>query len=424
MIEIMRMRSLCLAGLLSALGTGAMAADGPWSQSQASELDQLVNDHPDDFAGLSVDEKSGKIVVLHARSRDKAAIEKLLAGTSKPFRSNAALAGQGPDKKERTWKIETRPVTRSLRELEKVFARIDKAEPWQSMVQPVLVGWAIDTDNNVVVVNVTEVSPALAATANRLFGAAVELREVPRDNIRYTRSNDTTPWYGGIPIQGSIPDAVLTSQIGQCTAGFAVTESLEFFQGLLTAGHCFGDAAIISQKSDNKERVGMVMARELKSGGLDYALVGWGPQDPKFGTGTGYGTRVWLTENRTMGHVSDQVLLLVPSVGTVVCFNGAFTGERCNAKISSMTSCQVLTPWTSTCSLVTVVSTDGRRIAGRGDSGGPVYTHFGDTTFVPRGLIVGGNADGTVVYYHQLKTIFSALQGSASVGGFPWKVIR
>jgi len=404
----MTVRTAFVHACLATFGiSAASAADVTVLPSQLEALEQLVAESPDDFAGVSVDETERKIIVRHSRNSDPYRIREALTALKKSKRRDA----------EQSWSVEMRPVTRSNRQLEWTFDRMLRVEPWATLVRPVLSGWEIDVEENVVAVNVTAITPDLRDAARRAFGATVELRLVADLNSNYSRSNDYAPWYGGIPVQGTFPNAIYASDLELCTAGFPVSEPGGAITGLLTAGHCFGQGAAIRQPSDN-EWVGGILAREKTNNGLDWALIGFG---------TSYGSRVWITESSSLRINNPQsasgVAMLAAQVGTIVCFNGARTGEKCNARISSMNSCQATDQFTVTCKLITVKSTDGNRIAQRGDSGGPVYRKMSNL-MLPEGIIVAGNGAGTTVFYHSIKTVLKAIEAHPYVGGFgAWFVI-
>jgi hypothetical protein len=267
-------------------------------------------------------------------------------------------------------------------------------------------------------VNVTAITPELRDAASRAFGAAVELRLVPNRGGHYSRSNDWAPWYGGIPITGLFPGAFWATDIELCTAGFPVSDPTGAITGLVTAGHCFGQGAAITQPSDG-EWVGGILARQQNNMGLDWGFLGFG---------AGYGNSVWINQSTPLlinNPSSSQGVVTFPAqVGTVVCFDGATTGEKCNARITSLNSCQPGDLFSFTCNLVTVQSTNGKKIAGHGDSGGPVYRKVSNL-IVPEGIIIGGNGSaGTTAWYHSIDTVLNALAVDPFVGGFgPWHVI-
>ncbi|HYM35562.1 MAG TPA: S1 family peptidase [Steroidobacteraceae bacterium] len=386
----------------------ARSADVSLLPSQIETLSALIKDRPDDFAGLSIDEAAHKIIVHHAAISDPVRIRELVTTLPGLRRSNV----------EQPWSVELRAVSRSHRQLKFAFDRILKVEPWATQVRSVLAGWEMDVERNVVAVNVTAITPELRDAATRTFGSAVELRLTETRGGHYSRSNDWAPWYGGIPIMGLIPDAFLANQLGLCTAGFPVSDPTGAITGLITAGHCFGSGDAVTQQSDG-EWVGGIIAREDSPNGLDYELIAFGDS---------YGNKVWISEHSALfinNPDSSQGIVTFPAqVGTAVCFDGARTGEKCNAKITSLDSCQVNDNFSYTCSLVTVKSTDGKKIAGPGDSGGPVYRRT-SSLILPEGIIIGGNGSaGTVVWYHPVGTILNALANYPIVGGFgPWHVI-
>jgi len=406
------LRSIVVAALAS-LGPFAISAvfgaEDVLHSSQIEALNKLIEERPDEFAGISIDEEQGKIVVRHSSGNDPYRMREMIGALPRVSRRMA---------REQSLSIELRPVARNHRQLEMVFQRLLQSEPWARLAKPVLTGWEIDVEKNVVAVSVKSITPELRQAATRTFGSAIELRVETNNNTQYSRSNDFAPWWGGIPIRGLIPFAVFANEIAECTAGFPVSEPGGAITGLLTAGHCFGKGNAITQKSDN-EWVGAILERGNSNMGLDFALVGFGD---------GYGDRIWTSENtaRLINNSSSPngVAAFPVQVGTVVCFNGAKTKERCAGKITSLNSCKVVDAFTTTCGLVVTKATDGTKMAGVGDSGGPVYRKSG-TLVLPEGIIIGGNGSaGTEVWYHPIGKVLKEIEKSPDIGGFgPWHVI-
>jgi hypothetical protein len=219
--------------------------------------------------------------------------------------------------------------------------------------------------------------PAVQALTTRNgAGPRVQVRSAPALD-QTSRWNDNVPFYGGAAIQFSSGSG--------CSTGFAVRRlTLGFIPhsyGLLTAGHCgsTGDRAV----NGNNISMGLVTddydSRDIMIVGnvLDLPLVGGRMYDG--GVHTGEFTKP------VKGTMSSHV-------GNFVCTSGAYSGARCNIKVTHVNQAatnergQVVWP------LVRAAEQSGQNAAGEGDSGGPVFGLSGsqNENVIAAGTIVGG----------------------------------
>jgi hypothetical protein len=191
----------------------------------------------------------------------------------------------------------------------------------------------------------------------------------------FGRSNDSPPYWGGAVWKKSM------NGIGICSTGFAITHGGQ--TTMLSAGHCaWNGDGVWDGGGDPMGWVQNVRAfrdiLEIASGNNWFA-------------GRIYNGTPGVNEfsNPVTGASTNHV-------GDYICTSGAFSGTRCNIKITEVDEAVYLAGnWYGL--QVEAEQQADTNAAGQGDSGGPVFRVNADpTTVSARGTITGGDG-GTVV---------------------------
>jgi hypothetical protein len=200
-----------------------------------------------------------------------------------------------------------------------------------------------------------------------------------------TRLDDGSPFKGGARLVGP----GLKGKTVDCTSSFAVKDSANKTY-LVTAGHCFaqGPTKYITGGTDLTLTgvVGSVSWNGLTSGKkIDAELIRTDAAgyvyDGAYNDGNGY--------NKPVAGSSNTV------VGMHVCVSGSFSGVACNAKVTSRGYAYQAEGLPYPVVGDMIGATDGKAIAGEGDSGSPVFTvtpadNYRRDTVV--GILSAGNA--------------------------------
>lgn len=223
-----------------------------------------------------------------------------------------------------------------------------------------IVEWGPDEITNTLRLAVVDPSPSTVSILTAAFGADVEIQAVaePEQDSAFSRWDDYSPWTAG----GEINDGS-----GSCTSGPGILRNGTRY--LLMAAHCFANGAYVYNGS---EYVGKKNWIDIRDGGTDTAIL----------TGTGSGTM--FTSDTAITTMSSTPW--TSTVGSYVCFNGAYSGEQCGSlKVIATNYCTDITG-RLTCGTATA-GKDGAAPAGHGDSGGPV--HIVSPRWAYAGTIVG-----------------------------------
>ncbi|MCU1676052.1 MAG: hypothetical protein JWM93_810, partial [Frankiales bacterium] len=193
---------------------------------------------------------------------------------------------------------------------------------------------------------------------------------------------------------------------GSCTSGIPVIKSGVSY--VLTAGHCFDGAnpTVVVNGMVNKGTVTADSSRTYIGawsayvdqpnfyGGYattttntDSALINARSSGLVF-------TTAWPYETTAKAHLSGYQ---TDYPGKIVCTSGAFSGQVCNIQVRTVNtiSCvgqpTIQDPRETACSIgaSTGDQLDGRAAAGKGDSGGPVYSWSGSAIYAA-GIISAG----------------------------------
>jgi streptogrisin C len=237
--------------------------------------------------------------------------------------------------------------------------------------------------------------PVSAEQIEAAVGLPVELRIVTQKAERSTRTNDTSPYYGGARLN--------YGTTGYCSAGVPIKTG--GVTRLLTAGHC--PTGIFT---NNGTTVGMMYTTSLPGNAHiygDFQLLG--------STTSSYGSRVFS------GVMSSSSSLAITggnwtngSVGQAVCVSGATTAQTCRYYATNWGRITDFNDGIMTYPLVEMRhdSTGGSGYDSNGflpgDSGGPCYWSDGNGGVIATGIVTGGlpNAGGTTAYFcSQLKGV-------------------
>ena len=233
-----------------------------------------------------------------------------------------------------------------------------------------------------VVSSLTELSGAPPAQRQ-----AVSLMKLLRSTIvdTYNRRDDITPYWGG---------AGITNFSSICSTGYTVEDSAGT-ELMVTAGHCYATATLVSSESGNNQ-LGTVTLRRLPtvSGDpLDMELIGGSTYDDNIYTG-----------GVTSTTSADVVAAGTAYVGyTNYCHSGRTTGEACGHTSQSITA-QVCT--SSGCKSPVIEFTGGVMVQG-GDSGGTFYAKDSGGGVWVRGHILATN--GVTGWAEPYTSVASAL---------------
>jgi hypothetical protein len=339
-------------------------------------LHALTRDAPEEFAGVTVDEKRGVATVYVVDSRYSGAFKRLYERTHQRLRFPT-------DDLE----IEYKVVARDQSSLERVKEDITSNQSWAERVGGKIYQWGVSPDKNVVSVGVEEVTPELERAANERFGSSVELFETAPTERTASRVHDIQPFWGGSPINDGT---------SLCSSGFAVFSQINGQRGMLTAGHC---GALDANIFHDGQFFGKLTARALTNNGFDRGIVLNATYDPLIWTGSFPPTGPF---NSTSAEFVVSFRLVTK--GQSVCVDGSQHGEICGVTVGDQDICRNF-PNTSppnTCHL-TRVEKSGTIIIGGGDSGGPVFARVtGGVSAV--GIIVAKPTDNASVgFIHEMR---------------------
>lgn len=192
------------------------------------------------------------------------------------------------------------------------------------------------------------------------------------------RFNDYAPWYGG--------DGVLSSAGGYCTTGFsAVYNSAPV---MLTAAHCGGVGSAFGNGPRNNGSYDAMGSSVYSNSSTDVAAISVSSTTNTINIGSALAP----TEMNVSGWRS-------PIWGQYLCQSGSYTGEVCGLMVLDTNQQQCVTWYLGSCiawqgPLADVINSagSGSYAAGKGDSGGPVYSRDASSLFA-KGLMHGQLTD-------------------------------
>ncbi|MEV4574900.1 trypsin-like serine protease [Nonomuraea jabiensis] len=190
------------------------------------------------------------------------------------------------------------------------------------------------------------------------------------------RWDDTPPYWGAAEfhLENDVDD--------NCTTGFAIRPNTSSDQTyLLTAAHCSpGNTTVIAGDENSKRDLG-VIEWNFRRANDDIELI------TAKASGMIYNNNGAAEfSNPVMGSIRDQV-------GNFVCTSGAFSGTRCGAQVTDVDLALWLRIQAWQYPVVRATSSDGKAIAGEGDSGSPVFQVNPNNTnqVYASGILTGGD---------------------------------
>lgn len=203
------------------------------------------------------------------------------------------------------------------------------------------------------------------------------------------RANDSIPWWAG---------DFITDYTNSCTSSFGAHNNSNGYDYIITAGHCLFGGHDIYNSSDcyagapcgGGSLMGHVYTSYFGSstnGYRDEAVARVGNAQTQGAswrdTGTGY---VFIKKSESA------------QPGQLLCISGAYSSQRCGyVSTANYMSCETYDGGKS-CRLIEMNSYDGNVIAGKGDSGAPVYRALSGSA-IPNTNGQGVAADGMFVVF-------------------------
>lgn len=362
------------------------------------EAERLAEENPKDFGYAWVDREKGSVVLDAVSPRGRA-----LAAEMQTRR------GQGRGRPE------VRAVRKDQATLEDLKHEvIDLGGPlredgaWRSEVDP---------ENGRVVLTVTGLSDASAAELVRRYGTEQVAVRVDPDRPEVdvqSRTNDTSPFYGG---------ARINTPVGGCSNAFSWYSGTTSY--MLTAGHCASSGGSISTPA---MAMGLVTATSRENwhstAGTQY-LTGQSVYrgdialihvpSPRSTTARMFRGDINSSSSALVGEMWSRR----PQSGDQYCTGGTRSGEVCGWTVDAA---RVDIRYSSGAVVRNAVSSRSKQgwCTRPGDSGGPVYTVRPDGKVAAKGIISGGGGGGSDYYgglFDQCTQIFTDIY--EAYYGFP-----
>lgn len=287
-----------------------------------------------------------------------------------------------------TWRSVANPIGTLETAQDQVSSDIDS---WQAQRVDIQ-SWGPDISTGLLNIELGNYTDSAAAQLTAAYGSnLVEVAPAHTNGMptqfAMNRYNDSLPWWGSDEL-GDYPGR--TYGHADCTAGAGLHDASGTYY-VTTAGHC-GAAGHVFY--NGQTRLGSILRRSYaQRGPTDAALIkvtsgfyvydGFHIDPPQPGEYSDY-----AHYSRVIGAKTTAV-----AKGTLVCYDGANSGQMCDAKVVNPSRCQLFdggTPYAHTaCGLVETYRVYAA--AQPGDSGGPVYQGRSATTVVIFGQIVGGD---------------------------------
>lgn len=339
-------------------------------------LHALTTDAPDEFAGVTVDEKRRVATVYVVDNRYSAAFKRLYERTHQRLR----FPTDDLD-------IEYKVVARDQASLERVKEDITSDQSWAERAGGKIYQWGVSPDKNVVSVGVEEVTPELERAAKERFGSSVELFETEATERTASRLHDTQPFWGGSPI---------TDRISLCSSGFTVFNQVNGQRGMLTAGHC---GALDATMLHDGQFFGTLTARTLVNNSFDRGVV----------LGASYDPLIWTGSFPPQGPFNSTSAEFVVSFrlvtkGQSICLDGSQHGEVCGVTVGDQDICRNFpnSSPANTCHL-TVAQKSGSFIVGGGDSGGPAFVRVTGGVSAVGIIVAQQTGNPSVALIHEMR---------------------
>jgi hypothetical protein len=223
----------------------------------------------------------------------------------------------------------------------------------------------------------------------------VRLAQSERGERRVSRTNDTSPFYGGGRTRTLFPTYVLL-----CTTGFYIN-STTYGTVMVTAGHC--------SEGNNGKKV---------NNGNDTASLGSTEgvhlPDPDLGLidGSDYAAATFgAGDQTTWKSVTESAN---PAIGVTYCQYGATSLRRCYQYASLTEHFCDTAGCTYSLAYAYGPSGPGGSLGSGGDSGGGVFRELTSTTVGARGIVIARGCDATQceAWDHKRQTILSTFSAT------------
>lgn len=170
---------------------------------------------------------------------------------------------------------------------------------------------------------------------------------------------------------------------------------------MATAGHCGPNGAHWYQgyrdPADGRVYVsgsmGNTYASHYGGGAIDAAMI----------SGSSYAPSIWTSSTSSLP-IAGQAAV---GHGTSVCTGGSFTGFVCGGTVDLVDICVNYTDGNTVCGQDRANA--AYRLVQSGDSGGPTVVNNGGSSASMAGIISGGTASGTSVYFTHINRVVNTL---------------
>jgi len=270
---------------------------------------------------------------------------------------------------------------------------------WMEGLERLNIGYGLNPETSQWDVSLPPERRDVGERLKQILGGAVNIEYEELTLNAGSRDEDVSPHYGG----AALTDVKGTDHI--CTS-MATVQLPNGDKGSVTAGHCF--------RNDDKVFSGGVRYGTAKgrSGYPEKDMVRIHPSG-----GDTFHKKVWITPDEPAAvYVAGSSNM---SNGQYHCSSGATSLRLCGHEVNSVnyTLCMTDQWGISGCrqNLTRSISynlyVDGGFIVAQGDSGAPLYTHRWPEIDI-RGMLVGGNINGTRMFGHKINEIKNHLQVS------------
>jgi hypothetical protein len=349
---------LGVAGLQAGHASTAGAATTP-SVVAVSRLQNLIdtvrgNTHA--YAGLWIDDKTGTVYV----SATSASVTPAAVAALEPTATRGAA----------TMPLKVVHGKYSFAQLTAIAGRVASDAALRAAAaasHAVLSEWYPDPITDKVVIGFTTVTPAERAAVRARYSATARVIAAPTGTLAigtgqrrgllrpaYSRSSDSSPWYGGDEI-----DFTRNGKSYSCTSGFRFGAST-----MSTAGHC---GANPTSFTNSGAFYGKTYTTQYGDNRIDMQLL----------NGSSYDSIIWAgTDGITPEPVSGSGGV---AQGGRYCTDGITSLENCSAVVNAIDVCVTLSNNETggsayECDQDQAASNNGTCIFQGGDSGGPVFT--------------------------------------------------
>lgn len=391
--------SLALVGVNQTVVPASAGISSSLANRQVGEIQQLVQEFPNIFGGVWADPSTGVVTINLVSGGRTSANRDAAVGR---LNSIGTAADPAILSRPKHWTVRVNEDQGpSYGALKSALDKVPTFLPVANRLGSAITSWYLDSRQRAIVIGATAITPALTSAAGELLNGVARLvpSEMPKPVDRWI---DSQAYYGGDHI--NIPGG----NIYGCTSSFeAYDPNASNHKGVLSAGHCYSVGTVVAQ--------GYISSGHLYSSGnigkvTHKSYANYQP-DAEFMDSTTLGTSVsdfiWLGGNPPNG-IAKASGAGTSFQGLTVCFDGAWTGENCNAVVNGSEGCVNI--GIIDCSAWPVSSQNGSRLTQSGDSGGPVFYPDGFGGLTAYGTITAvSNSQGTLAWYTDITAAINAL---------------